>query len=493
MCPRGDTPTTSIYSANPDNNVHTFISYLIPCHHDIPLKGYKTRTIRDIVASCQFFKNNTHRESKAIMNTTPAGNAVRHGLSSLRHMPKGRESELGPIELDLIESRQPQTPEQLEIVHELAFAMWQKGEHERVMIQEAEKLAEKSGELFDQKALEDYQKLHKLWIENPFKYTDSMIESKLGAEHFTEIWQGIINMLKDGHGPTIQAAISAIRTEGCSPSPHSIHGDGMWLMNRAMAFKPDLEEFIKEWLEEVDAGTSYDALFRANVIGESILEKQESFDELCDRAIDRLNHWRDVLVKLSNKHNKKRQDFINQYSVNVMSSEELEKQALRLHRYRVFTENRIKELNKRLANIRAEILKKERFEEEKEYRKQKHEMAVAQLQRHEFEQLMEYRNAVDSKNATMNSNPEPPQNLVLTDQDLDKIPPDWQNHKPILTNAIPNAELFSLWTNEQMIESGHLIVYLMQLPGTNKHWMEQITSCQEYELQLRSLTLPNRE
>ncbi len=68
------------------------------------------------------------------MNTTTAGNAVRHGLSSLRHMPKGREAELGPIERELIDSRQPQTPEQLEIVQELAFAMWQKGEHERLMI-----------------------------------------------------------------------------------------------------------------------------------------------------------------------------------------------------------------------------------------------------------------------------------------------------------------------------------------------------------------------
>ena len=75
------------------------------------------------------------------MDTTSAGNAVRHGLSGLRHMPKGREAELGPIERDLIESRLPETPEQLEIVHELAFAMWQKGEHERVMYQHAENLA----------------------------------------------------------------------------------------------------------------------------------------------------------------------------------------------------------------------------------------------------------------------------------------------------------------------------------------------------------------
>ena len=179
--------------------------------------------------------------------------------------------------------------------------------------------------------------------------------------------------------------------------------------------------------------------------------------------------------------------------MHVMSSEESENQAKRMHRYRVFTENRIKELNRRLANIRSELLKKERLQDEKEHRKQKHEIAMAQLSRPQFEQLMEIRNPDDSNNATVNSNPEPPQNLVMTDEDVDKIPPDWQNHKSILTNSIPNADLFSLWTNEQMIESGRLIEYLMQQPATNKHWIEQVKACQEYELQLRSLTVRIRE
>jgi hypothetical protein len=38
-----------------------------------------------------------------------------------------------------------------------------------------------------------------------------------------------------------------------------------------------------------------------------------------------------------------------------------------------------------------------------------------------------------------------------------------------------------------------MIEYLMHQPSTNKHWLEQITACQEYELQLRSLTLRSRE
>jgi ammonia channel protein AmtB len=64
--------------------------------------------------------------------------------------------------------------------------------------------------------------------------------------------------------------------------------------------------------------------------------------------------------------------------------------------------------------------------------------------------------------------------VVLTDQDVDKIPPDWQNHKAILEQVVPNAELFQLWTNDQLIESDHMIEYLTQLPVSNKHWIEQI-------------------
>jgi hypothetical protein len=177
-----------------------------------------------------------------------------------------------------------------------------------------------------------------------------------------------------------------------------------------------------------------------------------------------------------------------------MSSEEFEKQVQRMHRYRVFTENRIKELNRRLANIKSEILKKERQQDERAWRNQMHEVAVAQLRRPEFEQLLEYQKPGDlKKDSPVNSIPKPPRNVVLTDQDVDKIPPDWQNHKAILAQVVPNAELFQLWTNDQLIESDHMIEYLTQLPASNKHWIEQIKACQEYELQLRSLTVRRPE
>jgi len=416
------------------------------------------------------------------MNTTPAGNAVRHGLSGLCHIPKGREAELGLIELELIKSRQPETPEQLEIVHELAFAMWQKGEHERVMFLEAEKLANKAGDLFDQKALEDYLKLHKLWLENPLKYTAPMYACKLGVEHFLECWQMIKNGLAEGYGPTLQLAITAVRTEGCSPSPHFITGEGIWIMTQTMSFKANIDCFIDEWLELVDADTSNDALGRAILISKALPDNESAYQHLCERAVIRLKHYTDLLQELSDKYDENRQDFISQYSVNVMSSEEFEKQVQRLHRYRVFTENRIKEFNRRLSNSRAEILKKQRLQDEKEFRNLNHEIAVEQLERPQFEQLLEYRKSDDAKVAKS------AQKVILRDEDLVNIPPDWQNHTAILTDSIPNAELFSLWTDEQLIESSQMIEYLIQQPSTNKHWIEQIRACQESELEIRSLT-----
>jgi hypothetical protein len=427
------------------------------------------------------------------MNTNTAGNAVRHGLSGLRHMPKGREAELGPIELDLIECRLPETPEQLEIVHELAFAMWQKSEHERVMVMEADKLAVNAGDLFDQKALEDYQKLHKLWLENPMKYTKTMIRSKLGVEHFLEIWQVMIGCLKEGFGISLPMAISAVRTEGCSPSPHFISGPGNWIITRAMAFVSDVEDFVEEWLELVQAEDSKGALARANLISKEAPELEDAYQQLCERVMLRVKHYTQSLEELSHEYDQERQGFIDQYSVNVMSSPEFEKQLQRMHRYRVFTENRIKELNRRLANIKSDMLKKERQQDEKQWRQQMHDVAVAQLRRPQFEQLMEYRNPDDAKTANLNSNPEPPRNEVLTAEDVDKMPTDWQNQLEILPNTIPNADLFSLWTNDQLNESDHLIAYLVQLPTSNKHWIEQIKACQEYEYQLRSLTVRNRE
>jgi hypothetical protein len=431
------------------------------------------------------------KEELPRMDTSSAGNAVMHGLSGLRHMPKGREAELGSIERDLIGSRLPETPEQLEIVRELAFAMWQKGEHERVMYHQAEKLALKAGDLFDQKALEDYQNLRELWFDQPLDHTKAMAKSKLGVEYFVESWNMISQSLKDGFGITLPMAYRAIKTEGCSISPLMISGDGIWILTRALAQKPSLTEIVEEWLDMKDFRQSEDAVSRANEIFKKIPNSQESSQDLQERATSRIKHWSELHQKLSVQYDQERQDYIDQYSVNVMSSEEFEKQLHRMHRYRVFTENRIKELNRRLANIKSDMLKKERLADEKEFRRQNHEIAVAQMQRNQFEQLIEYRNHLE--NDRKPANLEPPRNVLLTAEDVEKIPPDWQTHTDILPNAIPNAELFTLWSDEQLIESSQMIEYLMHQPSTNKHWLEQITACQEYELQLRSLTLRSRE
>jgi hypothetical protein len=229
------------------------------------------------------------------------------------------------------------------------------------------------------------------------------------------------------------------------------------------------------------------------LISKEAPELEDAYQQLCERVMLRVKHYTQSLEELSHEYDQERQGFIDQYSVNVMSSPEFEKQLQRMHRYRVFTENRIKELNRRLANIKSDMLKKERQQDEKQWRQQMHDVAVAQLRRPQFEQLMEYRNPDDANSATLNSNPEPPRNEVLTAEDVDKMPTDWQNQLEILPNTIPNADLFSLWTNDQLNESDHLIAYLVQLPTSNKHWIEQIKACQEYEYQLRSLTVRNRE
>ena len=425
------------------------------------------------------------------MDTTSAGNAVRHGLSGLRHIPKGREAELGPIERDLIESRMPETPEQLEIVHELAFAMWQKGEHERVMYQHAENLALKAGDLFDQKAFEDFQTLQNLWQDRPLEFTNSLAKSKLGVAHFVEIWELLNQSLKDGFGISLSMAFRAIKTEGCSTSPLMISGDGIWILTRAVAHISELKSIAEEWLDLKDLRQSHDAVSRTNAILKKIPKAQDAHQDLQERATSRIKYWSELLQELSIQYDQDRQNYIDQYSLNIMSSEEFEKHIQRMHRYRVFTENRIKELNRRLANIKSDMLKKERLADEKEFRRQNHEIAVAQMQRKHFEQLMEYRNHLENDGKPANQ--EPPRNELLTAEDIEKIPPDWQNHTAILQNAIPNADLFSLWSNEQLIESGQMIEYLMQQTSTNKHWIEQIIACQEYELQIRSLTVRNRE
>ena len=426
---------------------------------------------------------------KRTMSASSSRNAVKHGLSSLRHMPCGREHELPPIEQELIESRQPETPEQLEIVKELAFAMWQKGEHERILLQEAAKLTEKAAELFDHDAEAAFETLKAKWLKEPEAHTDAMGNCMRGARHFAQIWRAIESSLKNSHGLTMQMAMSAIRAEGFSTSPLWIYGNGLWIMLHTLALKAKPEAFILEWMALEGLQESADAKCQCGIFYQNIPKMQNSVQDLYNRAFNQMESWTQKQNDFETEESAQRDRFVDQYC--ATASSEFEAQMQHLHRYRVFTENRVKELNRRLANNKAEEAKKKRYEEEKEYRKQKHELQISQMRQPQFDQLMQYKSADCKQNASSTGDCNMQKPEAVHPETVDRIPPIWQNHKETLLKIKPNAELFCQWSADQLQQSGELIAFLEQQPNHFPHWLQQIKDCLTYEFKLRLMTMPS--
>ena len=445
------------------------------------------------------------------MKQTTAANAVKHGLASFHHVPKGREDELPPIERELIASRQPQSPEELEVVRELAFAMWQKGEHDRLLVAEAEKLCEKAGELFDKQARETYEKLKADWEKNPVEHHQALAQTPEGAGLFARIWVSLAKALVDNTCLSISMITQAIRADRENSSPLAIQGNGRWLMVRFLGLINDPNEYVEQWIAYEGLKPSVDVLGRTDKIIMDIPKEDSLLQELYDRADERLQQWFALNKELVSIQAEEREAFIEQYRETVMISDEFEVVLKRFHRYRVFAENRVKDANRRLANLKAAAERKAQKAEDREFRKVNQRIAIAKLDTEAFERFqnlqalakMEEEFEAEVESGTDNYNLEPSQEIsetidpAVTEKDPEsdppqeppiiKVPSDWRSEPAILSKITPNMAMFSEWTDEELDDSNDFIEQIAEITDKNTEWKQQVMACQIVETTRRHL------
>lgn len=435
------------------------------------------------------------------MSAKTAANAVKHGLSSMQHMPRGREHELLPIEQALIASRRPETPEQQEIIHELAFFTWQRGEHERILLEESEHLCEKAGELFETKAQQAYDELLEKWLADPVRYSLAMSQCMHGSLHFMNIWRMMDSNCEDGTEASLEMALAAIRTEGMLSSPLWIHGDGVWMMRRILVTRPRPDEFLKEWVKREGLNYSVDSIRQYATLRHEELECDAAYEELCERSRERHEFWAERYKAMVKEHQAAKERFIEQYRATVMISDEFDAQMKRMHRYRAFTENRVKDCNRRLTNISAKLEREARQRDDREDRLQKRLIEMARLSPFEYERLLDlqqlHARKVESGTKTYHpENHEPiaqpveppkpdPEPAWSPTQEVIKVPRDWRKQKSVLTKIVPNLEAFSEWTDEEMNHCNEFIEYIAGLTGKDTEWKQRLMGCQIHEFSRR--------
>jgi len=410
------------------------------------------------------------------MSAKPSSNAVKHGLSSLHHLPRGREDELPPIEQELIQSRQPDTPEQREIVKDLAFALWQKGEHDRLWLEQAAPKYINSEELFAKQTAAAYKALHEQWLASPQDHQEAMTQTLEGVKLFLRTWQIFQQSLADGSpGPSLKMTREAIRTLGISPSPHMIYGDGEWLLAHSMAMRTKPDKIVMEWMIVEKTVSSDDANDRAKALRERIANAGDARAKLRKRAAEEVAHWQKQVEIQTENHELARLEFIEANANRILIDPDHEAHLQRLHRYRVFTENRVKDFNRRLANLKAEQVRKKWKETDQEERR-----LARELQADRLKQAKNEHTARQMRHFNLPA-PDPNDSAPM----FYRVPSQWRDHRDILTMIKPNMENFMFWTYAQLQQAEELFQYLSTLPGLDPAWLWSLREYHRLELENR--------
>jgi hypothetical protein len=331
-----------------------------------------------------------------------------------------------------------------------------------------------------------------------------MAETPEGAGLFASIWESIETSIEEESIVGLKTTLQAIRAEGGSSSPQAIQGEGRWIMLRFLSIKSKPSDYVDQWLADEGLNENYDAKTRAKHMLKNTLEAEPSCQELYDKACDRHQKWAELQQKHMEARAIERQAFIEQYQARVMLTDEFDAQMKRLHRYRVFTENRVKDANRRLENLKAAAERKAQRAEDREFRKTNQMIAISKLSEPEYERFQNLQGLArmeqEMESGTINDNPEPVQEIFeepaipepepvveVAKVEVLKVPRDWRSETAILPQVVPNMAVFSDWTDEEMDDSTDFIAHIAALPEKDTQWKQCLLACQIMEMSRRHL------
>jgi len=344
-----------------------------------------------------------------------AANAIRHGLSGTRHVPKEAQAELAQIAAELIEIKQPNTPEEFEIVHNMSIAQWQVGQHSKRQVEHLQMQIARASEIFDAKELKKFQELQTNWLADPAAHAEAMANSYLGVKHFAHIWKAMSESLgPEGVGLSLKMTCQAVAAEGISPHPDEIFGQGDWLMKRFLATTASPTESVHEWLDKYGVRKSKISNDRGEKLYLSSPEPGLAHKELQARAQEKYQYWDNLMEKRRKDYDLAKIQFTQANAGNGMGDKEMENQVRLMHRYRTAAQNRFDRYDRQLKAGKATSLRRTQqlfaWEQREKERAINRDLKLARLtdqQYHQYQESVEYnefREVRRSRNSYYNPN-----------------------------------------------------------------------------------------
>jgi hypothetical protein len=280
-------------------------------------------------------------------------NALRHGLSSVAHLPSYGTDQTKILHLELIRVHQPQSAEERDCISELALARWKSSEIDRQLDLRAEAESAQAGQIFDRQMLDQFESDEKGWRSSPRFRAEILGNSFYGASLFEQLWTEIVAALNSPiRKITLQQSRNMALLVGSSWKIHELSLDGLWLISRFLKMENNPAQTILAWAHSCDtvlvAGDSQfiDHHFL------NISDSAKCYKELHDRARKEQSYWLTRKLELEMEYATRRNQFIEMSMGTGLGDPNRTHEARLALRYQMTAQNRADKLTRRLDGLK---------------------------------------------------------------------------------------------------------------------------------------------
>lgn len=325
-------------------------------------------------------------------NAQSPRNALRHGLSSVAHLPLYGIDKARIFHLELIRVHQPQSDEERDCISELALARWKSSEIDRQLDLRAQAESAQAGQIFDRQMLDQFESDEKGWRSSPRFRADVLGNSFYGASLFEQLWTEIVAALNSPiRKISLQQARNMALLVGSSWKIHELSLDGLWLFSRFLKMENNPAQTIKAWAQ---SSSTVLVVGDSEFIDHHFLsgsDPTKSYTELNERAKKEQCFWLTRKRELDMEYATLRNQFIEMSMGTGLGDPNRTHEARLALRYQITAQNRADKLTRRLDGLK-------RHRNLLEYRAtMAQEQEARRLERHSRDQLHAYQIPCDEQ------------------------------------------------------------------------------------------------
>lgn len=281
-------------------------------------------------------------------------NALKHGLTSRHFVPENARDLVEEIRQDLFAIHSPETGEEKQLVADLAVALWQNSEHDRLFYERQAYEQAIAGDLYAEQAQTRFQEQLEQLRSTPGLTISAFSATWLGALYMQKSFQNALASLSESLPLSFQQITDCINAIGEEWRLDLYSARGRKIMAWHLALVTNPEEEIARWVAASEPGSAAEADERARHHYASAPDTATSRCELIDLLEAELVKVNVQVTALQKEFESRRELFKSANAGFGLGDPTVTKAAMLAFRYRTTAYNRSNRLFKELDKLKAE-------------------------------------------------------------------------------------------------------------------------------------------